>query len=307
MLALDLNLASRPFKNNTLLWAGYASGLVLLAGLSVWNVFSWWDHARQLDELRQTVGSIEGQMESLDQRERRARQGIAGFDVKALGIQAFKANEVIAWRVFSWTRLFNLMEQIQPNDVRMSSIRPLFRAGRRAEELGTEGVTAEQAVPVSVQGLAKNYNAFLELQQALLASGQIDGVFPERMHHADSGEVLFDLTFIYKPHQAPSHPVEGETVQAAAAPAEDGEQALVEDEPAAAPADEAEEGGPAPGGPAVPAVVEPGIQAGDAQAEPETAAEVKTELIDDADPQGAQPRPFVKGRPRAKAQRGERP
>ena len=94
-------------------------------------MISWRDHVNQLEELQQTVGSIEGQMENLNRREEVARAGIRGFDVEALGIQAFKANEVIEWRVFSWTRLFNLMEQIQPNDVRMSSIRPLFRAGRR--------------------------------------------------------------------------------------------------------------------------------------------------------------------------------
>ena len=150
MLALDLNLASRPFKNNTLLWTGYLSGLVLIVAFSVWNVISWRDHVYRLEELQETVGSIEGQMDNLDQRERTARREIAGFDVKALGIQAFKANEVIEWRVFSWTRLFNLMEQIQPNNVRMSSIRPLFRAGRQAEELGTAGMTAKKAVPVSV-------------------------------------------------------------------------------------------------------------------------------------------------------------
>ena len=46
--------------------------------------------------------------------------------LEKLTVQSLKANEVIEWKAFSWTRLFNLMEQIQPWDIRMTSIRPIF-------------------------------------------------------------------------------------------------------------------------------------------------------------------------------------
>ena len=304
MLALDLNLASRPFKNNTLLWTGYVTSLVLLVAFSVWNVVSWRNHVKELDELQERVGSIEGQMENLDQRELQARAGIAEFDLKALGLQAFKANEVIEWRVFSWTRLFNLMEQVQPNNVRMTSIRPIFRAGRRAEELGTEGVTPEKAIPVSVEGLAKDIGSFMEFEKALLANGQIDGVFPERFTYTDSREVLFDLTFVYKPNEEAEWLADEEEADAATAAADPGADEA-EAEAEAAPTEAAE--APGPPTPAVPLAVPTDPQGPEAEAVQDEGAAVETELAGEPGPREGPERPFVKGRSRAKARREEQP
>jgi len=300
MLALDLNLASRPFRNNTLLWTGYVSGLVLLVAFSVWNVMAWRNHVRLLAELQQRVGSIEGQMSNLDGREEAAREGIASFDLKALGLQAFKANEVIEWRVFSWTRLFNVMEEIQPNNVRMTSIRPLFRAGRRADQLTTRELTEERAIPVSIEGLAKDFAAYTDLQTAMIEDDRIDDVDPERLQHTDTREILFDLTFVYRPGVEASHaagraddeavgPDEGRPAEPA------GEGLAAESEPAA------------PAGPAVPVIGEAGEEVADGQAAAEPGSEVEMRLVDDADPKPKPERPFVKGRPRAKAKRGEQP
>jgi hypothetical protein len=47
--------------------------------------------------------------------------------VEQLTIGADKANEVIGWKSFSWTRLFNLLEEVLPHEVQMVSIRPVFR------------------------------------------------------------------------------------------------------------------------------------------------------------------------------------
>jgi hypothetical protein len=44
MQALELNLASRPFKNNTLPWVGLSLALALLVGVTVWNVRSYQRH-----------------------------------------------------------------------------------------------------------------------------------------------------------------------------------------------------------------------------------------------------------------------
>jgi hypothetical protein len=305
MLALDLNLASRPFKNNTLLWTGYVSSLVLLVAFSVWNVMAWRSHVRQLAELRERVGSIEGQMSNLDDREAAAREGIAAFDLKALGLQAFKANEVIEWRVFSWTRLFNVMEEIQPNDVRMTSIRPLFRAGRRADQLGTQGVTPERAIPVSVEGLAKNYASFMDLQTALLKDERIDLVLPERSQLTDTQEILFDLTFVYRPGVEAS-PAAGEANDEAATPDEGAPAELPGEEQAAA-GEPVTPAAPTPAGPAVPVIVEAGEEGAGEQTVPEAKAAVETKLVEDTDPEPAVQRPFVKGRSRAKAKRGGQP
>ena len=62
MRAIDLNLASRPFKNNTLLWAGYLVAFALLALFTAWNIVTWREHIDKLAELQDTVQSIEGRI-----------------------------------------------------------------------------------------------------------------------------------------------------------------------------------------------------------------------------------------------------
>jgi hypothetical protein len=199
MQSIDLNLASRPFRNNTLLWAGYGGALVALIAFGVWNVMTWRGSVKAIGEITVEVSSIENVMQDYDQRELKAEAGIAEFDLKALEIQASKANEVIEWKAFSWTRLFNLMEKVLPYDVRMTSIRPLFQGGRRRGELEAASSGQARAVPVSVEGMAKDFRAVWELQNALLADAHFGRVYPERLQRTDRGEIVFNITFLYEP------------------------------------------------------------------------------------------------------------
>jgi hypothetical protein len=220
MQALDLNLASRPFKNNTLLWAGYVSSCLLLVGFSVWNVLTWRESVSGLERLRNQVSNVEVKMSDLDRREERAQRTINSYDLKALEIQAAKANEVIEWKAFSWTRLFNLMEKVQPNNVRMTSIRPLFRTGRQANRMGLAGQSLTETVPVAVEGLAKEFSHVRELQDALHGDPHFGRVMPERMQRTDKGEIVFKLTFLYHPHvrvEADEDVTEALSAEAAAA------------------------------------------------------------------------------------------
>jgi len=199
MQALDLNLSSRPFKNNTLLWAGYSSALVFLIAFAVWNVTTWRSSVTRIKQLSEEVSSIEGRLGDLEERDLVNARGIGRYDVKMLAVQAEKANEVIDWKAFSWTRLFNLMEQVLPYDVRMSSIRPLFHAGRHRGELDAEEQKRAQTVPVAVEGLAKDFRAVWEMQNALLNDRHFGRVFPERLQRTERGEIVFNITFLYHP------------------------------------------------------------------------------------------------------------
>ena len=198
MQVLDLNLASRPFKNNTLLWLGHGAAILLLTAFTAWSVRTYEAHARLLDELQTSLGTTESEFLELDLRDQRAWSGIDEFDLEALAIQADKANQVIDWRAFSWTRLFNLMAEIQPYRIRMTSIRPIFRTGRRGTD---EFVTATErkVIPVSIQGAAKDFAAVFELQNRLQENPQIGRVEPDRLSKIENGEYVFEMRFYYLP------------------------------------------------------------------------------------------------------------
>jgi hypothetical protein len=199
MKALDLNLASRPFKNNTLLWAGYVLAFILLGAFTAWNIVTWQEHIDKLTDLQDTVQSIEGRIADLDDREGQAEAGIKAYDLEALGIQAEKANEVIEWKAFSWTRLFNEMERVQPYNVRMTSVRPLFRGGDRRSTLKAIEGDERQSIAVAVEGTAKNYDAFWEMQDSLLSDVSFGHIDPERLNKSEQGEIVFQLSFLYFP------------------------------------------------------------------------------------------------------------
>ncbi len=202
MQSLDLNLASRPFRNNTLLWAGYGLAVVLLIGFSAWNWQTFNTASADLSNLRASVENVELRMRQLEKRDRDAQQNIRSFNLRTLKTQTDKANDVISWRAFSWTRLFNVLEWVQPYDVRMTSVRPVFLASERTRSAKRgESPIPEGAVPVRVRGIAKDRQAFFEFQRELLLDPRFDKVEPQRSTiDPATNELNFELSFLYFPN-----------------------------------------------------------------------------------------------------------
>jgi len=222
MQPLDLNLATRPFKNDTLPWVGLITAVVGLTVLTVWNIRTYRSNAHLSKDLSRQYAATREEMSEFDGRERVAQRNIEGFNLDALTVRADKANEVIRWKAFSWTQLFNLLQEVLPNDVQMVSIRPVFRpqAGSRRDESRPE----QGRVPVSVEGTSKTLDAFFELERALLAHPNFENVDPEGHTQDRSRSVSFQLKFMYDPNPVIKvveevAPVEGDPADAGEAQA----------------------------------------------------------------------------------------
>ena len=199
MQPLDLNLATRPFRNNTLLWTGYGGALLLLLLFTYWNVTSFTEHRRLLRDSRDVAMSALNRRDELNKRNVEANLATdRDYDIAGLGAQAEKANEVIEWKAFSWTRLFNRMEQAQPWNVRLASIRPVFRSERGQGGADLSGV-GRKSLPVVVEGSAQDFQALLDFERALFEDSQFDRPEPERENISETGEVVFTLRFTYYP------------------------------------------------------------------------------------------------------------
>jgi Tfp pilus assembly protein PilN len=193
---LELNLATHPFRNNTLLWAAHGVACASLLAFSIWNVNAFLDESGSLKELRGQVAQVGQRMTALDLRDQRAQAGIARHDLKDLSVQAGTANEVILMKALSWTRLFNLLEKVVPYEVKTVAVRPAFGSVPRG---GPEAAVAEEAVPVSIQGIAQSIEAFLELERSLIMDTHFDQVEPEKTDVVAGGEVAFQVRFLYFP------------------------------------------------------------------------------------------------------------
>jgi Tfp pilus assembly protein PilN len=195
MRSLDLNLASRPFRNNTLVWAGYLILLVGAVGFSYWNISSYREYNHELAEREAEKGDLEQQQADLNARRAKIVREVRGFDVKSIGRRTSKANEVIEWKAFSWTRLFNRLEEMLPHKVRMTSVRPVFRDRDRDDEDGD----SRYAISVTVDGLARDLSAFHEIQTKLIQHDSFGWVKPRFANRADNGEYAFGVDFLYYP------------------------------------------------------------------------------------------------------------
>jgi Tfp pilus assembly protein PilN len=225
--SVDLNLASRPFKNDTLPWVGLVVALLLLGAASWHNVDTWFQNRTMLAELEERQATIDRRLNELERRGGDAVRRIDKMNLPALAMRSGKANEVIRWKSFSWTRLFNMLEEVQPANVQLTSIHPVFRGerGRSKDE-----VEDPEQVPISVEGIAKDLRAFLGFERKLIASSHFDRIDPGTLATDDNtGERIFRMRFLYDPRIVEQPP---ETEEAAGG--EQGEPQPAESDPQAA-------------------------------------------------------------------------
>jgi Tfp pilus assembly protein PilN len=225
MRALDLNLASRPFRNNVPIWAAHAALVAAVVLFSVWNARTYFAAVRDLAAVRADIGSVTQQMAALDGRDEAAQRGAREFDLKTLQLQADNANDIILRRGLSWTRLFNQLEKVVPYEVRATAVRPLYGA---RDAGSSRGGLFEGTVPIDVEGMAQSLEAFLEFERALIVDPHFSAVEPMRTESSlGSTEVKFELRFLYDPdgHLGGEHPEIPHVLDAARKADEEGGEA----------------------------------------------------------------------------------
>jgi hypothetical protein len=228
MRPLELNLASRPFQNNTPIWTAHGILVAAVIVFSAWNIHTAFTASRKLNALQADLGSGERHLSDLDRREEEAFKGIRVFDPKTLQFQADKANDIIMRRGLSWTRLFNTLEKVVPYEVKMTAVRPIYGTRQVRPGGGSKDDLFEGTVPVDVEGKAQSFESFLEFERALIVDPHFAGVEPIRNESTPGqSEVTFQLRFLYDPdgRLAGEHPELPHVLEAARKAAEEGGEA----------------------------------------------------------------------------------
>ncbi len=226
MRGLELNLASRPFRNNTPIWIAHGALFAAVVLFSAWNAHTAVDASRKLAALQSDMGSVDRQLADLSKRDDEAAKGARAFDLKTLQVQADKANDIILRRGLSWTRLFNTLERVVPYEVHMTQIRPIYGTGQAATV--AKGAVFEGTVPVDIEGVAQSFESFLELERSLIVDPHFANVEPMRSDNPPgSQEVKFQLRFLYDPdgRLKGEHPDLPHFLEAAKKTAEEGGEA----------------------------------------------------------------------------------
>ncbi|MBI3449127.1 MAG: hypothetical protein HY049_09450 [Acidobacteria bacterium] len=185
MIRFGINLATRPFRNNLLHWAGIMLAAVALAAFTEYN-------ARTYSQTGEEVAKWDGIRE--DQHAEFARlstevvsmtQTVTKLDLKSLNDRSSFANGIILSRLFSWSDLFDRLEKVQPENVRLRSIRP---------------VITKEGTEVSLDALTRDYDSLLRFEASLLDSDYFSFVYPlQESSKEGQGEIRFNIAFGYIP------------------------------------------------------------------------------------------------------------
>ena len=179
-----INLATHPLGNQLL------PRLVLLAlGLTAIlctfaNLNSYATNASLAHAFAKKVRATEVEISDLQMERRQVISAIREQDVTTLAMRVDAANGLLQKRGFSWTRLFNRLEEVQPYRVQLERVQPAIHG---------------EVVTLSIGGEAETFDGLLEYIDSLEASAFFSHVYPKSDFITERKAFRFILTMVYHP------------------------------------------------------------------------------------------------------------
>ncbi len=194
-MRLNINLATRPYRDVRQFLRTWGTGTVLLALLTAglcWYTFHAWSQTRSG---RAEVALVQNEIDALNhQRE----SGIALLNQpqnRAVANQSAFLNGLIARRSFSWTRLFMELERIMPARLHVTSIAPSLNKRNQIEiHMVVAGDAREQAVE-----LVRRLEDSPSFQQPELRSETVAQNVSGTPNAVGGDRVQFDISMLYVP------------------------------------------------------------------------------------------------------------
>jgi hypothetical protein len=121
---LRSNLATRPFYNEQAVRVAIGVGVALVAALTLFNMARIVTLNGRNAELVTAAEAAESRATALREQARKTRETLDSSDATLLQASAREANLLIERRAFSWTELFNRLEETLPADVRVGAVQP---------------------------------------------------------------------------------------------------------------------------------------------------------------------------------------
>src|SRR4051812_2480496 len=143
---LRTNLSTRPFYNERGLHAGLALAGIVVVALTIFNLTQIVVLTRKQSDLNGRATAAESRARDLRAHAIGVRRGLNPKELDDVSSAAREANALIGRRLFSWTDLLNRLETTLPDEVRITSMRPVIDkdgnitiqlnvVGRRVEDI----------------------------------------------------------------------------------------------------------------------------------------------------------------------------
>lgn len=123
-MTLRGNLSTRPFYNQRLVQVLLGLTALLLAIVTVFSAAQFLSLSREQGELSARIAVDEQRAEALQRDAATVRRGINTAELQSTVAATREVNRAIDQRVFSWTALFNTIEQTIPPAVTLQAVYP---------------------------------------------------------------------------------------------------------------------------------------------------------------------------------------
>src|SRR5512141_52189 len=146
-MRIDINLASHPYEDSRELWRLWGSALVLLAIVTAALVFLAVSGFVQAGRDRQQIAKLESEIEVYDKEKAQAEAILNQPQNRELREESRFLNQLFKRKAFSWTRVFQDLEQVMPAHLHVLSIHPDVAAGNNVEiKIMVGGESQQQAL-----------------------------------------------------------------------------------------------------------------------------------------------------------------
>jgi Tfp pilus assembly protein PilN len=181
-----INLSTRPFYNERVVYAALALAAVLVLAVTAFNLWQVFVLSGRHAQLEARTSQAAAKTKDLREQATRIRRSINQRELEATVAAAQEANALIERRVFSCTEVLNQFETTLPAAVRISSVRPrIERDGTMMVEVVVLARTVE-AVDTFIENLEKRgaFSGVLSREEFLNQDGLIQAALEGRYRPA---------------------------------------------------------------------------------------------------------------------------
>jgi len=186
----SINLSRRPFRNNSVYYGVFITCGLLLSVASSYNVYDFVVVGGEISRLREDLTEREQKYMELRDEVDRMKRDVSKLDLNTLNQKSAFANGLILSKLFSWSTLFDRIEDLMPPQVKIRSIRP--------------SISAKGGIEILIDGMASGPEDLYAFESALVNSEYFAAVYPVSESSKESRtEINFDLAMKYLPAGRP--------------------------------------------------------------------------------------------------------
>lgn len=193
-MRIDINLATRPYEDSRQFWTYWGTGLGLLALATALLIFMAATGYVRAGHDRQQLDKLQSEIAKYDREKADAEAVLNQPQNRDLRDQSQFLNQLFERKSFSWTRVFEDLEQVMPAHLHVISIRP---------ESADAGVRLKLVVGGDSQVQALDLVRKMESSKHFKQTRINREVQQEQSSSSD--RVQFEIEAAYTPWDQPAH------------------------------------------------------------------------------------------------------